>query len=235
MSNEQKRRFTNNTRTTILLILFISFMVIWYSQLYQFTISIAAIGAALAIATKEVILNFGGTFYRAFARPFSIGDRIEINEIRGDVVDIGLMSTQLIEIGPKDYTHQYTGRTIVVPNSMFLTKQISNETATAHEEGDFVLHVFEVPIKNDNSWNKHLDTIIDVANSVCEQYIESATIFFKRIVEKRKVNMPWVEPRVNLKFRSPSEMILIVRITVPVRLKGTLEQKIIREYLNKIH
>jgi small-conductance mechanosensitive channel len=235
MGNDQKRRTLTNIRSIIFIILIIAFLVLWATQLYQFILSIAALGAALAIASKELILNFGGSFYRVFAHPFSIGDRIEVNDIRGDVVDVGLMSTQLLEVGPKDYTHQYTGRTISIPNSYFLTYEVSNETDNSHSQNSFVLHVFKIPIKNDTSWKNHMDTVLECANEVCKDFIIPGTHYFERLTRKRQVDMPWIEPRVNLKFSSPSEIFLIVRVTVPTKLKGTIEQAIIKEYLTKIH
>lgn len=234
MSNEQKRRSVANIRTFFICILFTTIFVLWATELYQFILSIAALCAAMAIATKDLVLNFGGTFYRAFAHPFSVGDRIEVNEIRGDVVDIGLMSTQLLEVGPKDYTHQFTGRTISIPNSLFLSHNIYNETDSVSKEDEYALHVFKVPIKNDPDWKKHVDTILEAANKACKQFEAPAEIHFQKMARKRQVDMPWIEPRINLKFSSSEEIFLIVRVSVPVRKKGTIEQEIIKEYLSTI-
>jgi small-conductance mechanosensitive channel len=235
MSNEQKARFISNTRTLFVVVIMITFLVLWATQLYQFILSIAALGAAMAIASKEVILNFGGTFYRAFARPFSVGDRIEINDMRGYVVDIGLMSTQMLEVGPKDYTQQYTGRLVSIPNSTFLSNKVYNETDTGHEVDAYTLHVFKIPIKNDDSWQRHIDIILESANKVCTEYVEPAKIFFNNMANKRQVDPPWVEPRVNIKVHSPTEIYLLVRVSIPIKLRGTIEQLIIKDYLTKVH
>jgi hypothetical protein len=235
MSIEQKARFISNTRTLFVVVVMITFLVLWATQLYQFILSIAALGAAMAIASKEVILNFGGTFYRAFARPFSVGDRIEVKEIRGYVVDIGLMSTQMLEVGPKDYTQQYTGRLVSIPNSTFLSDTVYNETDTAHEVDAYTLHVFKVPIKNDNSWQRHIDIILECSNNICDEFTEPATAFFNNMANKRQVDPPLVEPRVNIKVHSPSEIFLLVRVSIPIKLRGTIEQRIIKDYLTKIH
>lgn len=236
MGNDQKRRTLSNIRAIFFIIVLFSFVVIWATELYQFTLSIAALGAALAIASKEVILNFGGTFYRAFARPFSVGDRIEIKEIRGDVVEVGLMSTQLLEVGPKNYTHQYTGRMISIPNSLFLGEMIKNESDTNfHDENAFVLHTFLVPITNTKNWKKHYSLLLESAKKSCNRYTTDANRYFTKIAKKRQVDVPWIEPRINVRFESPTEINLLVRITIPINLKGVLEQEIIKNYLNSIH
>lgn len=235
LENDTKRRSLLNIRTMLLFSILILAISLWATQLYHFVISLAAILAAFAIAFKEVFLCFGGGFYRTFAHSFSVGDRIEINGIRGDVIDIGFMGTQLLEVGPKGYTHQYSGRTVSFPNSMILTSQILNETENGQGETDFALHVFVVPIPNTPEWKTHQDKLLEAANEACEHYIPEASKFFNRLARKRSVDSPWVEPRINIRFDSQYKLDLIVRVTVPVRKKGTSEQEILTSYLEKIH
>ncbi|MAX66683.1 MAG: hypothetical protein CME66_07080 [Halobacteriovoraceae bacterium] len=235
MANDVKRRSIANLRALFLFILVISIFVLWATELYQFVISLAAVVAASAIAGKEVFLCFGGSFYKAFARPFSVGDRIEVDGIRGDVVDVGLMSTQLLEVGPKDYTQQLTGRTICIPNSLFLANKVFNETDSVSEGRDFVLHAFKVPIENNQYWEQHRQYLLDSSKHFCEKYHEQAQAFFHKLAKKRQVDIPLIEPRVNIKFDNAKQIFLIVRVSVPVERKGTIEQDILKDYLKKCH
>ena len=127
-SYESKRKSLFRLRGIFVLIFVAAFFITWASEIYSLIISITAIAAALAIATKEVILCYGGSFYRFFTHPFSVGDRIVIDDLRGDAVEIGLLGTQILEVGPKDLTHQYTGRLVTIPNAKFLSSTIFNET-----------------------------------------------------------------------------------------------------------
>lgn len=235
MHVDQKRRFMANTRAIFFFIITAAIFILWANELYQFVISLAALLAACAIAGKELFLCYAGSFYKTFARPFSVGDRIQVGDIRGDVVDIGLLSTQLLEVGPKDYTQQLTGRTITIPNAIFLNTKIFNETDNISEARDFVLHVFKVPIKNNNKWKEHKDTLIQCSNESCSKYFEQSEEFFAKLAKKRHVGVPIVRPRINIKFESADVLMLMVRITVPVEKKGTLEQEIIQRYLEKTH
>ena len=235
IENDTKRKTLLNVRTTLLLLILILSVSLWATQLYQFVISLAAMVAAFAIAFKEVFLCFGGGFYRTFAHSFSVGDRIEINGMRGDVIDIGFMATQLLEVGPKDYTHQYTGRTVSFPNSHILTSQVINETDNGQGATDFALHVFTVPIANTPDWKTHQQKLLEAANDSCEHYIPEASKYFNRLARKRSVDSPWVEPRINIRFDTQYKLDLIVRVTVPIRNKGIVEQEILNSYLGKIH
>lgn len=235
MHHDQKRRFMANTRTVFFFIISAAVFILWADELYRLVISLAAILAAFAIAGKEVFLCYGGSFYKTFARPFSVGDRIQVGHIRGDVVDIGLLSTQLLEVGPKDYTQQLTGRTITIPNSMFLSHHVYNETDNVSEGRGFVLHIFQVPIKNDHHWEAHRDTLLQCANKACEQYIERARSFFTKLAAKRNVGIPLIEPRINIRFDEEERILLLVRISVPVEKRGMIEQEIIHNYLKHIY
>lgn len=235
IGNDTKRRTLLNLKSILLLAILILSISLWATQLYHFVISLAAILAAFAIAFKEVFLCFGGGFYRTFAHSFSVGDRIEVNGLRGDVIDIGFMGTQLLEVGPKGLTHQYTGRTVSFPNSMILTTQILNETENGQGETDFALHVFIVPIANTPEWKSHQDKLLDAANEACEHYIPEASRYFNRLARKRSVDSPWVEPRINIRFDTQYKLDLIVRVTVPIRNKGVVEQEILKNYLKKVH
>jgi small-conductance mechanosensitive channel len=228
---DQQRRVINNAKGLFLLVTVMSALIIWHSQIYSVIISLAALAAGLAIATKEVLLCIGGSFYRTSSRAFQVGDRIEVNGARGDVIDVGLFSTQLLEVGPGDLTHQYTGRAVNIPNSQFLNHKIINETYS----DDFVLHVFKVHVKNDVHWEKHQSALLKQAKSLCDQYVAPAEEHFDNIARKKHVESPILEPRVSLKVSSQDSVTLVVRVTVPVRERGKIEQKILTNYLREIH
>lgn len=227
MPIEQKRRSLNRLRIAFFLLVISSFFITWASEIYSVIISLTAIAAALAIATKELLLCLAGSFYKAVARPFTVGDRILIGELRGDVIEIGLFSTTLLEVGPKDMTHQYTGRSVAIPNSKFLSEQVVNETFS-HE---FTLHVFTVTVKNNEGWEKERDMLLESAKISCDQYVESAKRHYQRISERRQLDPPFVEPRINIRIPDAKEIQLIVRVTVPVRARGRIEQDILENYL----
>lgn len=227
---DNKRRLTSNARGLLSFALVISALLVWSTEIYSVIISFTAVAAAIAIATKELLLCVGGGFYKTMSRPFSIGDRIEVDGIRGDVIEVGFLSTQLMEVGPGDLTHQYTGRSVNIPNSKFLSSNIINETFST----DYVLHVFYVPIHKDKDWEKHQQELLSAANKECAQYVEQGIKHFHKIAKKRQLDPPSIQPRVNIKVIDPDQINLVVRVTVPTRIRGMVEQSIIKDYLAKV-
>ena len=107
---DEKRRWIIQVKNISLVILAAGLFGIWATELRAFAISLVAVAAALAIATKDVIQCFLGGFYKTSARPFELRDRIEVAGFRGEVIDHNFFSTILLEIGPGIDVHQLSER-----------------------------------------------------------------------------------------------------------------------------
>ena len=106
-----------NTIYFINLLLLLAIFLTWIQKINSFTILLGFVSAGLALALQEVVLSIAGWFLILARRPFEAGDRIEINGVKGDVIDIRLLQTSLLEIGNWVDADQSTGRIVNVPNS----------------------------------------------------------------------------------------------------------------------
>ncbi len=86
------------------------------------------IGAGLAIAMREVLLNLAGWIHVTLLNRYRPGDRVEINGVRGDVIDIRMMRTTLMEVGGWVNADQSTGRITHIPNGWNLSYAVYNYT-----------------------------------------------------------------------------------------------------------
>ena len=88
---------------------------------------ISFISAAMTIALREFIYNLFSGIYIRVRKPFSVEDRIEIDETRGDVININMLNFEILEVSEKDhYNGQSTGIIVTIPNSMIFTKPLKN-------------------------------------------------------------------------------------------------------------
>jgi small-conductance mechanosensitive channel len=225
---ERRNRFLVQSRNAAIVAFVASITVLWAEQLQTVALSLAAIAAAMVIATKELILCLSGTFLRVSARSFRLGDRIEVNGIRGDVIDIGPLTTTLLEVGPEASIHRLTGRTVVLPNAVFLTTPVVNETFTEH----FVLHTTRVDLPKGVDWQAAEQQLLDVANDVCGEFVDDAQQNMQRIGHKHGLEPPNVTPRVWVSAKEES-VGLILRFPAPIRRRGQVEQSILRAYLQQ--
>lgn len=227
---ERKRLWMIRSRNALAFLALAVLIVIWGSELKTLALSIVALTAAMTIAFKELILCFIGGMLKIGSRIFTIGDRIEVGAYRGDVIDHSFLTTTLFEIGPGKEIHQYTGRSIVIPNSLFLTQGVVNETATHR----YVLHVFTVPLRSRDDWQRYETALIEAAREECAEFIEEARTYFNDMSHSRGLEPPYVEPRVFIGFPKAGELSFSVRIPTPAKRKGRVEQAIIRRFLARI-
>jgi small-conductance mechanosensitive channel len=88
-------------------------------RLGRVTFALGVAGASVVIALQDVIASFAGWFAIEFSNLYAVGQRIQIGETKGDVLDISMLRTTLMEIGNWVSGDLYSGRIVQIPNSMF--------------------------------------------------------------------------------------------------------------------
>lgn len=224
-----RRRLIVGIRNGAVGLIILGLVVIWASELRAVAISLVAITAAIVIATKELILCLSGGLYRTVMGECRIGDRVEINGIRGDVIDTTLLSTTILEIGPGQLTHQHTGRAVVIPNGVLLASPVYNETFTR----DFVAHTFQIPLGAKDDWEKAEAALLAAANAEVAEFLEESRRHMTELRTSTGLDVPYPDPRVLVRIPEPEKILLVVRITVPPSRRGRVEQAIMRNFLRQ--
>ncbi|WP_328189425.1 mechanosensitive ion channel domain-containing protein [Marinobacter sp. OP 3.4] len=228
-STELRRKWLVQTRNGLILVFLLGLVMIWGQELRTLALSIVAIAVAFVVATKELILCFMGSLVKGGARSFDIGDRIQVKDFRGDVIDQNLLATTILEVGPGKLTHQRTGRATVIPNSLFVSEPIINESFTE----DYVLHVFTVPFKREDNWQKAQEVLLEVTQAQCQPYLESARKYMRRLGDRRGLEVPMVDPRVSIQVPLAGEIHLVVRYPCRPAQRSAIEQNILAEVFGK--
>lgn len=223
-SEELALRWRVRIRNVTILLVILSLGIVWATEIRTLALSAVAIAAAIVIATKELIMCFGGGVLRASTESFKVGDRIEVKGHRGDVVHYGFMTTTILEIGPN---HQRTGRAVVLPNSILLSEVLVNESFT----DQYVLHMFSVPLERKSNWVDDEAKLLEAANEVCEPFIAKAKDYIDQ--HSRSSGLPTFStlPRVTIQLPEAGKLNLLVRVPAPTVEKGRVEQEILRRYL----
>lgn len=224
---EVRRRWLVMSRNLIVLVGLMMLVVIWAEQLRTLALSVVAFAAAIILSAKELLMCLTGGILRSSTAMFGIGDRIEVKKLRGDVIDVTLLTTTVLEIGPDQLSHQHTGRVVVLPNSVFLSEPVVNETYTE----DYVLHTTVLPLASSDDWARMERHLLQAANEICGDFVDHAHRHISRMGRRLGIDVPSVHPRINLLFPKPGEINLLLRFAVPARAKGRTEQAILRRYL----
>ncbi|MEX1200286.1 MAG: mechanosensitive ion channel domain-containing protein [Methylophaga sp.] len=226
-SYELRRRWLVQTRNGLLLLMALGLIFIWGQELRTLALSVVAIAVAFVVATKELIMCVMGSILKTGAGSFTVGDRIQVKDFRGDVIDQNLLATTILEVGPGKLTHQRTGRLIVLPNAMFVAEPVINESYT----NDYILHVFIVPFKREDDWQSAQKAFLQAANRHCLPYMNEVRNYMKQISQHRGVEIPSVEPRVTLQVPEADEIHLVIRIPARAHQRVQVEQAILNEAL----
>jgi len=101
---------------------------IWIDAFNDLPTFLGLVSAGVAIALADVLRNVAGWIYILSRRPFRVGDRIEVEGTKGDVVDIRMFRFSLMEVGNWVEADQSTGRLIHVPNAKVFSNIVANYT-----------------------------------------------------------------------------------------------------------
>lgn len=222
-SPQAQLRWMVQVRWASLGLISLGLVIVWASELQTFALSVVAIAAAIVIATKELIACFSGALLRASAGSYTVGDRISIAGVRGDVIDIGALTTTLLEVGP---WHRRTGKALILPNSILLTATVVNETFT----NAFVLHMISVPVADEDSWSDAEARLLEIAREICAPIIEGATREMQQSAREHGLPDFLVDPNVSLQVTEAGKLSLQLRVPARAQETGQVEQRILRRF-----
>lgn len=226
-SSEEKRRWIVQIKNASLIIFAAALFGIWATEVRTLALSMVAAAAALAISTKEIIQCFLGGLYIASARPFELGDRIEVSGFRGEVMDQNFLSTTLWEVGPWKDVYQLSGRQIVIPNSVFLANPVQNQSL----QQEYVLQTVRLILLPGEDWQKLEQTLLTAANAECAEFIEPALRAMNRVQQKEGLEFPRIEPRVSFQYDETGRLHATLRFPTPIQHLSRTEQRILRKVI----
>jgi len=191
---DSKSRYTFRKTTSLLYLLFSVIVVlrIWVDNPQSLLVAYGLVAAGVAISLQDIFKNFVGGFTLLINNAYSVGDRIEINGSYGDVIDIGLMYTTLLEIRQWVDGDQATGRLSVIPNGKLLSESVNNYTKDHH----FIWDEIQVPITYDSDWQKTEKLIKDIVTDMTQATTEAAQKGIAHISEKYYLSKRNTDPSV---------------------------------------
>jgi len=189
-----KARYSFKKTVSILYLVFLVAVVIniWVDSTQNLLVSYGIIAAGLAVSLQDLFKNFVGGIIIFVTGIYRVGDRIEINSKRGDVIDIDILYTTLMEMGEWMSGDQATGRLIVIPNGFILSGHVSNYT----KDHDFLWDDISIPITYDSDWKEAVNKILAVVRKETDKVAEGAAQNLSKLEEKYYLPRRVVEPAV---------------------------------------
>lgn len=131
---------------------------VWVAGLDTLVTVLGLIAAGLVISLGEVVRNLAGGVYIALRHPLRVGDRVEIDGVAGDVVNVGSFAFDVLEIRNWVDADQSTGRVVHLPNSLLFSRPLANFGAGFH----WIWHEVTVPLTYESDWRRAGDILKDI-------------------------------------------------------------------------
>lgn len=160
ISDPRKRYATNKIAfygATFLSVIVLA--LIWLSSLTNAAVFVSAVSGGGVLALHQTILNMAGWLIIMIRRPYRPGDRVQIGRIKGDVVDVSLFWTTLLEVGEWVEAEQSTGRLVTCPNSAIFTQNVFNYT----KGFNFIWNEISLVVTFESNWKAARQIITDIA------------------------------------------------------------------------
>ena len=129
---------------------FYSRVIVYSDKLGGLTVAFGVAGAGIAFALQEVIASFAGWLAIMFGSFYKTGDRVQLGGIKGDVMDIGVLRTTIMEVGQWVDGDLYNGRIVLVANSFVFKEPVYNYSG----DFPFLWDEIKIPIQYGSNYEK---------------------------------------------------------------------------------
>jgi small-conductance mechanosensitive channel len=230
---EPKLRFTFTKVAVVIAVAvaLISLLVVWIQQLTFLAISLGLVAAGISFSLQQPLTSLVGWLVLAFERPFSVGDRIEINDVAGDVIDYGFFFVKVMEIRQWTDADLYTGRILLVPTNWILSNTIYNYS----KDFGYIWDRLWIGLLYGADYTKVANDIKEIASQCTQKMVEEAMRVYTKVEKKYFLKATSFEPQVFVSFNSNWVQIDLRYITeIKIRAKTHSElSTLILQYLSQ--
>ncbi|WP_414574588.1 mechanosensitive ion channel family protein [Anabaena sp. CCY 9402-a] len=160
----------------------------------RLTVIFGVVGAGVAFAMQEVIASFAGWVAISFGQFYKPGDRVKLGGIIGDVIDISILRTTLMECGDWVKADLYNGRIVRIANSFVFKEPVFNYSA----DFPFVWDEITIPVKYGSDRYLAREILQRVAEDVVGTYVSQAKGRWQNMVHKYLIEDARIEPTVTV-------------------------------------
>ncbi|MGD2248594.1 MAG: mechanosensitive ion channel family protein [Candidatus Methanofastidiosia archaeon] len=228
---DSKTRYSLRKTISILYVVAIILAVIriWVEDTQTLMVTYGLVAAGVAVALQDFFKNFAGGIILFMFGVYTVGDRIEINSRFGDVVDVGILYTTLLELKGWVQDDQATGGLIMVPNGVILSEPVNNYT----KDNTFIWDEIKIPITYKSNWQKAVQNIIKIVKEETQDMIVQADKELYTLRRQYYLSERDVQPAVYITL-TDNWILLNIRYITDARKRRRVKNAISRRILKEI-
>jgi small-conductance mechanosensitive channel len=170
--SDSKTRYSFRKAVSMILIgiLAIVLLRIWVPNPQALLVAYGVVAAGIAVALQDLVKNIAGGLSIFISGVFRVGNRIEMNGVVGDVIDIGLFNTTLLEVRAWIDADQATGRIVTVPNGSALNKPVHNYT----KHHQYLWDELNVVVTPESNWSEAMRLMGEIGLEHTSEFVDAA-------------------------------------------------------------
>jgi small-conductance mechanosensitive channel len=203
--------------------------IVFSDRLGRLTVVFGVVGAGVAFALQEVIGSFAGWVAISLGQFYKPGDRVQLGGIMGDVIDISILRTTLMECGDWVKADLYNGRIVRIANSFVFKEPVFNYSG----DFPFVWDEITVPIKYGSDRHLAREIFQRVVHEVVGHHIPAAQAEWKHMVQKYLIEDQTIEPAVTI-VATDNWIEFTIRYVVDYKRRRSTKDQIFTRILDEI-
>lgn len=169
-------------------------IVVYFNKLGNVSLALGVAGAGIAFALQEVIASVAGWMAIMFGGFFKTGDRVQLGGIKGDVIDIGVIRTTLMETGQWVDGDLYNGRIVRVANSFVFKEPVFNYSG----DFPFLWDEVKIPVRYGSDYSFAREVFTQIAGEVAGDLTQRSKRIWESLVNKYRIENARTEPMISL-------------------------------------
>jgi len=165
-----------------------------------------------------------------FSNFYSVGDRVMLGGIKGDVIDIGILRTSLMQVGDWVDGDLYNGKMVRIANSFIFKEPVFNYSG----DFPFLWDEVKIPVKTESDFNYAREKFLEILNDVQGEYARQAVGHWQKMTEKMMIEDAQVHPMIHMSFNE-NWITFTLRYVVDYKKRRSTNDQIFTKCLNTIN
>jgi len=212
-----------------------AFGVVVLGNLYKGLVSLGVISIIVGLAVQTPMTSFIGWLYILLRAPYRVGDRIQIGDATGDVIEVSYLDTTLWEFGGKYLSSDHpSGRIIKFPNSKVLNTAVFNYSWPLFP---YIWNEIKLQVGYESDLEFIANTMLEVAESEIGEEMQERVRVYRSLLAKTPVDELTVQEKPVILFRSSENTWLeaILRYLVDPKRAGRVKTALLRKLLARLN
>lgn len=203
--------------------------IVYSNKLGGLTIALGVAGAGIAFALQEIIASFAGWLAILFGGFYKTGDRVQLGGIKGDVMDIGILRTTIMEVGQWVDGDLYNGRIVLIANSFVFKEPVFNYSG----DFPFLWDEIKIPIQYGSNYAKAKVLFVEIAKKTVGDLTDKSQQQWNLLQKKFMLENAQSEPMVSI-IATDNWVEFTLRYVVNFRKRRFIKSELFTQILTEV-